>query len=184
VVDPQTTGGSVLFTILALLLAMQSALSSQQSFVVERARVGPVSIDADADSIYNEFRDRARLIDLRLEGHLSPALEIRLFGSQLAPSIIAEIAPAGNRLVVSRIHVIDPSLRTADGIGVGSTYGELRSRYRVDWVGSGEGAVYARVEQLAISFRLDTSGPAPLSSIRDPERVPVDVRIVSLMLTR
>jgi hypothetical protein len=171
-------------SILALLLIMQSAPSSRQSFVVERARVGSVSIGADADTIYGEFGDRARLIDLKLEGHLSPALEIRLFGSQLVPSIIAEVAPTANRLVVSRIHVLDPSLRTADGIGVGSTYGELRSRYKVDWVGSGEGAVIARVEQLAISFQLDTSGSTALSSIRDPEKVPVDVRIVSLMLTR
>ena len=173
----------MLTRILALLLVMQSAPSSRQAFVVERARVGSVSIGADAVSLYSEFGDRARLIDLKLEGHLSPALEIRLFGSQFTPSIIAEIAPAANRLVVSRIHVLDPSLRTADGIGIGSTYGELRSRYKIDWVGSGEGAVYARVEQLAISFQLDTSGAAGLLSIRDPEKVPVDVRIVSLMLT-
>jgi hypothetical protein len=162
----------------------QPALSPQQSFVVERARVGPVSIGGTADSIYREFGDRARLIDLKLEGHLSPAIEIKLFESQLVASIIAEIGPANNQLVVTRIHVVDPSLRTRDGIGVGSTYGELRSRHQVDWVGSGEGKVFARVEKLAISVELDASGPMALSSIRDPEKVPAGVRIVSLMLTR
>lgn len=170
--------------IVALLLVVQSNPSSLQSFIIERARVGPVSIGADAHSIYSQFRDRARLIDLKLEGQLSPALEIRLSASQLFPSIVAEIAPAANRLLVSRIHVFDPSLRLADGIGIGSTYGDLRSRYKIDWVGSGESAIYARVEQLAISFQLDTSGLAGLSSIRDPEKVPGNVRIVSLMLTR
>jgi hypothetical protein len=51
-------------------------------------------------------------------------------------------------------------------------------------VGSGEGSAFARVEKLANSFQLDTSGPVALWSIRDPEQVPADVRIVSLMLTR
>ena len=167
-----------------ILMTLQSASAFQQSFVVERARVGPVSIGAAADSIYSEFRDRIRLIDFELEGHLSPALEIKLFGSQLVASIIAEIAPANNRLVVTRIHMLDPSLRTRAGIGVGSTFGELRSQYKINWVGSGEGAVVARVEDLAISFQLDTSGPVSLWSIRDPEQVPAGVRIVSMMLTR
>lgn len=156
----------------------------QDAMVVERSRAGPVSIGASAEAIYGQFGDRARLIDLKLEGHLSPALEIKLFGSQLVPSVVAEIGAADNKLVVTRIHVVDPSLRTKEGIGVGSTYGDLRSRYPVEWVGSGEGRVVARVETLGISFQLDTSGPVPLWSIRDPGQVPKDVRIVSLMLTR
>ena len=174
----------MLSMLLAAFWAVHPVLLMQDSLVVERARVGPVSIGAAADSICSEFRDRARLIDLKLEGHLTPALEIKLFGSQLVGSIVAEIAPANSRLVVTRIHVIDPSLRTKEGIGVGSTYQELRSRYKVDWVGSGEGSFFARVEGLAISFQLDTSGPVALWSIRDPDRIPNGTRIVSMMLTR
>jgi hypothetical protein len=73
----------MLAIVLALLVALQSPASSEQRWVVERGRVGPVLIGAAAESIYSHFGDRARLIDLKLEGHLSPALEIRLFGSQL-----------------------------------------------------------------------------------------------------
>ena len=87
------------------------------------------------------------------------------------------LAPAQDVAVVERA-------RTKDGIGVGSTYEELRSRYSVDWVGSGEGGFFARVETLGISFQLDTSGRAALSSLRDPRQVPKHVRVVSLMLTR
>ena len=173
--------GSIVF---AMVLALHAASTLQGPMIVERSRVGPIALGATADSIYQEFGDRARLIDLKLEGMLSPALELKLFGAQVVPSVIAEIGPVNNRLIVTRIRVVDPSLRTKDGIGVGSTYMELRSRYAIDWVGSGEGTFIARVEALGISFELETSGPKPLWSIRDPNEVPKDVRVVGMMLTR
>jgi hypothetical protein len=91
-------------TVLAILVALQPVSAPQDALVVERLRIGPVSIGASAEEIYRAFRDRARLIDLKLEGHLSPALEIKLFGSQLVASLVAEIGPADNKLVVTRIH--------------------------------------------------------------------------------
>ena len=115
---------------------------------------------------------------------MSPALELKLYGAQLSASLIVELSAASNQLVVLRINVLDPALLTTDGVGVGSTFGELRSKYTVDWIGSGEGNVFARVEALGISFGLDTSGPARLASIRDPSKVPADLRIVSMLLTR
>ena len=169
---------------LAMILALHAASAPQETMIVERARVGPVALGATAESVYREFGDRARLVDLKLEGMLSPALELKLYDSQLVAGIIAEIGPVNNRLVVSRIRVLDPSLRTKDGIGVGSTYMELRSRYAIDWVGSGEGIFVARAEALGISFELDTSGPEPLWAVREPGKVPKDVRIVGMMLTR
>ena len=174
----------MLKSVLAIVLVLHQAPPDHARVVVERSRVGPVSIGAAADAVYREFGDRARLVDLKLEGNLSPALELKLYRAQLTASLIVELSAAGNQLVVWRINVIDPALRTADGIGVGSTYGELRSKYTVDWIGSGEGNVFARVEALGISFQLDTSGPMRLSSVRDPSKVPTDIRIVSMLLTR
>ena len=171
----------------AIAFAMAIVLQApalQQTMVVERSRVGPISIGATAQSVYDKFGDRVRLIDLKLEGMLSPALEVRLFGSQLVPSIVAELGAASSQLVVTRIYVVDPSLRIRDGLGVGSTYEELRSRHPVDWVGPGEGAFFARVDALGMSFQLDTSGPQRLWEIRDPNQVPRNVRVVGIMLTR
>ena len=156
----------------------------KETMVVERGRVGPIAIDSSAYAIYDKFQGRVQLVDLKLEGTLSPALEVKLFGSQLVPSVIAEIGPTKDGLVITRINVIDPTLRTKDGIGVGSTYGELRSRYSVDWIASGEGSVGARVEKLSMTFALDTSGPRPLWAIRDPAQVPNEVRVTAIMLTR
>jgi len=97
----------------AMVIVLQAPV--QQPMVLERARVGPISIGATAQSVYDKFGDRVRLIDLKLEGMLSPALEVRLFGSQLVPSIVAEIGAVNSQLVVTRIHVVDPSLRTTSG---------------------------------------------------------------------
>ena len=159
-------------------------LAAQNLPLVERARVGQVSIGASAEAIAREFGDRVRLIDLNLEGHLSPALEIKLFGTQGAASLIAEIWPSNNQLVVSRIRVFDPRLRTKEGIGVGSTYADLRSRYSIDWVASGEGDFFARVEPLGISFMLDMSGEQKARTGRNAALVPGEVRVVGMLLTR
>ena len=152
--------------------------------VVERGRVGTVAIGTFAETVYQEFGDRARLIDLKLEGHLSPALEIKLSGSQTGASLIAEIVPSNNRLVVSRINVLDARLRTKQGIGIGSTYADLRSAYSIDRVGSGEGNFFARVDALAMSFQLDLSGLPGTQVTRDPARVPNEARVVGILLTR
>jgi hypothetical protein len=58
---------------------------------IERGRAGNVVIGADADDVSGKFGERVRLVDLKLEGMLSPALEIKQAGSA-KPSIIAEIA--------------------------------------------------------------------------------------------
>jgi hypothetical protein len=171
--------------LMATLIALLPMLTSAQDVpVVERGRVGPVAIGALAETIYGEFRDRARLIDLKLEGHLSPALEIKLFGAQATASLVAEIWPSDNKLVVTRIRVLDARLRTKEGIGIGSSYADLRSHYSVDWVGSGEGDFFARVEALGISFALDMSGVQAAGTIRSPARVPADARVVGMLLTR
>ena len=80
--------------VLVLFVILQAAAPQQETLVVERGRAGSVAIGATADSVYSEFRERAKLVDLRLEGHLSPALELKRFGAQLVPSIIAEIGPS------------------------------------------------------------------------------------------
>jgi len=175
----------VVQSLIALLIAaLNGLLPTQDAPVVERGRVGAIAIGSIAETIYDDFGDRARLVDLKLEGQLSPALEIRLFGTQASVSLVAEIRPSGNKLMVTRIRVLDPRLRTKEGVGVGSTYDDLRKHYQVDWVGPGEGDFIARVEALGISFMLDMSAAQAASRIRDPGRVPVEARVVGMLLTR
>ncbi len=175
------------FAIFTSLLTLgYHALSPQTSVVIRPHQVGPVSIGASAQSIYSAFRGRSRLIDLALEGHLSPALELSFPETQLSGGVIAELVPRDNDLVVWRISVTNPSVRTEKGIGVGSSVAQLRAAYRTTGVATGEGAVFVVVAELSGSFKLDTSGPGgnKLWQIRDPRQVPGDVKIVSVLLFR
>jgi hypothetical protein len=49
-------------------MVLQLASPRQDATVVERSRIGPVSIGATAEAISRQFGDRARLVDLKLEG--------------------------------------------------------------------------------------------------------------------
>jgi hypothetical protein len=161
------------------------ALPAQSSVVIRQHQVGPVAIGASAQSIYAAFRGRSRLIDLGLEGYLTPALELSFPETLVSSGVVAELVPRDNDLVVWRIAVTNPNVRTEKGIGVGSSVAQLRSAYRTTGIGSGEGRVFIMVKEIAASFELDTSGPGGKSlwKIRNPEQVPGDVKIASVLVT-
>src|SRR5512134_1012376 len=87
---------------------------------IESHRVGPVVIGASAQDVYGAFpADRRELVDLRLEGMLSPALLLRFPGATQRDGVVAELAGDARGFVVWRIGIRDPAFRTAKGIGVG-----------------------------------------------------------------
>jgi hypothetical protein len=154
---------------------------------IEAHHIGLLAIGADAQKIYEAFpADRRELVDLGLEGMLSPALLLRFAGTSQRDGVVAELVPSQNVLRVWRIQIRDPSFKTLKGIGVGSTVGQLRAAYHLDSVGSGEGNVVIRVEQLSASFVLDQNGQAgnQLRKVKTPAAVPDSVKIRSVLLTK
>lgn len=153
--------------------------------VIRRNSVGPVSIGAAADDVYQQLRGKAHLVDLALEGQLSPALELTLPNTGVPGGVVAELVARDNRLIVWRIRVRDPLIRTEKGVGVGSTVQELRSAYPIATVGSGEGRVFLTVTgELSASFELDQTDPAvaALHAVHDPQAIPGSIKITSVLL--
>lgn len=148
----------LLVLVASVLASPYQPLPAQGSVVIRKHEVGPVSIGTSAQAVYSMFRGRNRLVDLALEGHLTPALELSFPETRFNGGVVAELVPKGNGLVVWRIAVTNPNVRTEKGIGVGSSVGELRSHYAIAGVGSGEGRVFVRVDELSASFELDRSG--------------------------
>jgi hypothetical protein len=132
--------------------------------------------------------DRRQLVDLELEGMPSPAYLLRPEGATRTDAIVAELisvvgAPART---VYRIQIRDRAFRTAKGIRIGSTVGDLRAAYHLDSIVSGEGQVAIVVEAMSASFFLDQSGPngRELWKLRGPALVPDAVKIERILLVR
>lgn len=170
----------------SVLVFPHQTFSAQRSPVIRKHEVGPVSLGTSAQVVYSMFRGRSRLVDLALEGHLTPALELSFPETGVEGGVLAELVPRENDLVVWRIAVTNPNVRTEKGIGIGSSVDELRAHYAITGVGSGEGRVFIRVDELSASFELDRSGAGGdrLWQIREPNHVPGRTKIASILLTR
>jgi hypothetical protein len=98
------------------------------------------------------------------------------------PAFVAEIG-CSDTWILERITVYNPQFRLTTEIGVGSTLGELRRVYTVEWIHWGEGALYARVVELAMSFQIEVNGISQGRDItKSPHLLPADVRILSILI--
>jgi hypothetical protein len=184
---------------MALMLILVPALvnGQEKNFELSKGKAGPVEIGMSIDELYQRVgKEDTKLVDQYSGGFFSPVVEIYLKREpkDAKPSLIAEVVgkpPAENvrpffisAFVVGRISVNDPQFKTSVGIGVGSTLGEIRRWYKVDWIAFGEGPLFARVEQMGMSFALDYSAPPKeWYATHDPALIPDSARVVSILLT-
>jgi hypothetical protein len=162
---------------------LDTALPAQSGNLIDKHKVGEVTIGFSADDLYDSLpAERRRLVDLRHEGHLSPALELTLARATRPFGVIAELGCQERQgLVVTRLMVIDPAFRTEKGLGVGSTVGELRAAYALGSFSTEEGSAGVVVEALSATFVLDQRG-IDLTRFRTGNALPESVKVIGVLL--
>jgi hypothetical protein len=167
-----------------------TAKTSFRNLTMERGRVGQIKIGMSPSDIYAVVgKEFTRFVDLQLEGMNSPAIE--LFKTEKRrdnPEIVFELDQGR----VYRIQVHSPRYRTDKGIGVDSTFGELRRIYGIkdpkEIIWGEEGFYGAVVQELRMSFGLDvnkTMKPAEIehfNNTSDLGRIPDNTRIDSILV--
>lgn len=115
--------------VLSLALCGAGVRAQTIDWQVTTGRAGKIAIGMTVDSLYTVFgRENTRLVDLALEGQFTPALQVFVPSQPGKPIAVAEIREVcGFR--VWRITATSPLLRTVDGLGAGSTVGEIRKKH-------------------------------------------------------
>jgi len=176
---------SVLSLFLCFLLNSVQIGAVDEEFVLAKGRAGTIHAGMTIDELYTAVgRNNTKLVDQYGEGYFTPVIEIYSGqGGRTKPSLVAQIVGQYPKFLVGSITVYDARFKTEMGVGVGSTLGGIRRNHKVDWIGFGEGPLFARVEQIGMSFALDFSDPPrEWYKSQDQTLIPDSARIVFILL--
>jgi hypothetical protein len=143
-----------------------------------RDRLGPARLGMTAAAL-RQAAPGARDTTWQQEGTEERGVVVPLEGSAGVLAVLAGDS-------VSRIEVRNPQPRTAERLGVGSRYSELRAAYGRACAAVGEGIVVVWFPGApGISFALDAPVPQNVAQLRDnPDSIPADARVTRWWLRR
>ncbi|RTQ52551.1 hypothetical protein EJV47_05945 [Hymenobacter gummosus] len=155
------------------------------SLLLRPGYVGPLRLNMKEADLLALLPPSTRRASTRsLEGIDYPVYEYRPEGQPAGtPPLLLEMVTAidgnGNRLW--RAQLQDARYRTAEGIGVGSTFGEARRAYGVQTIERAEGRLVAVSERVGMTWVLDKTG-LPLDRLLRKDDIPPATRITGIIL--
>lgn len=174
---------------IGLVLAATTAYCADVS--VDRGRVGQIYLGMSLEAIYKVYpKETTKQVDLHLEGMPTPALQVFLNKQSKNPSLVIRLeAPNGT---ISGIDVRDARFKLANGIGIGSSLGQLRKAYKNLSIDVSEGDVFEIIRELNISFVIQLKTANLLQRLlhtmrykgKDNPLIPNDAKIVRIWVHR
>ena len=157
-----------------------------EQFVLAKGRAGTIHAGMTINELYAAVgRNRTKLVDQYGEGYFTPVIEIYSGqGGNAKLSVIVQIVGQYPKFLVGSITVYDAGFKTKIGVGVGSRLDEIRRNYKVDWISFGGGPLFARVEQIGMSFALDyLHPPREWYRTQDQTLIPGSAKVIFVLLS-
>ena len=152
------------------------------TFVIEKGRVGSITIGAPIDSMRNQVPVGYTIADTMLiqEGTQSTAY---LLKPENQPKGLLIEQACNTTCNVWRINVQHPDYKTPKGIAVGSKYSEVNQVYPISTVTLADGGFVAVSNSAGMSFVLDTSQlPKNRIASYTPETVPANTLVKRILI--
>lgn len=85
--------------------------------------------------------------------------------------------------IIYRIWVYSSKFKTAEGIGIGSTLSEIKSKYQIESISTEDG-LHVFVKEISVCFIMDTSKlPEDWWGKMDIEKIPANLAVVEIIIS-
>ncbi|MGV3504383.1 MAG: mechanosensitive ion channel protein MscS [Adhaeribacter sp.] len=148
------------------------------SYRISPGQAGPIRIGMQVSELKEKLPGQLKETVLHLEGQPYKAFQIGQFESGV---LVEEKCRPDCQ--VWRIQVRDAAYRTGEGLGVGSSLGEVKKHYPISFLGPGETEIVAISKQKKITFLLDVSGlPEKKVPFLNLQNTPDSVKVLGMLI--
>jgi len=137
-----------------ILLYLSLFLLIQDNLITDKS-VDGVNIGKEINKFISEVKSKysVKKEKFMLEGDSYDIYNVYENGNK-----IYSVEPAENKAIIYRIWIYSSKFKTKEGIGVGSTLGDLKSKYHIKFITTeGEGGIAVSVKECDVCFILDNS---------------------------